>query len=72
MTQFIEVTACEDMDNTTHIKKITINPEFIVSIVDNNGHALIHMSDNSVINVVETRAEVSYMLGLSNPVYIKG
>jgi ribosomal protein S11 len=71
MTQFIEVTACENADGVTHIKKVTINPEFIVSITDDNGHATIRMSDSSVVRAVESRDEVSFMLGLPNPVYIK-
>ena len=62
MAQFIEVTACEDIDNTTHIKKVSINPEYIISITDNNGHALIRMSDSSVIKTVESHEEINFML----------
>lgn len=72
MAQFIEVTACENAEGITHIKKVSINPEFIVSITDDNGHATIRMSDSSVVKAVESRDEVNFMLGQPNPIYIKG
>lgn len=58
MTGLMEVTAYEGMGDTTFIKKVTINPEYIVSIEEDSGHGIIHLSNKSILRVVETREEV--------------
>lgn len=62
MIALIEVTAFEGMGDTTFIKKVSINPEYIVSIEEDNGHGMIHLSNKSVLRVVETRAEIVMLI----------
>lgn len=56
--KFIEVTAYEGMGDTTFIKKVTVNPEYIVSIEEDGKHAILRLSNKAVLRTVETREEL--------------
>lgn len=58
MIKMIEVTEYTNFDDTTHIKKVSVNPEYIVAIEEDGSRAVLHMSNNSIIRTVEPHAEI--------------
>lgn len=58
MIKMIEVTEYTNFDDTTHLKKVSVNPEYIAAIEEDGSRAVLYMSNNSVLHTVESRAEI--------------
>ena len=58
MIKMIEVTEYTNFDDTTHIKKVSVNPEYIAAIEEDGNRAVLYMSNNSVLRTTESREEI--------------
>lgn len=67
MTTFIGVTIYEGQGDTTFLKQIIINPDYIISMEeDDKKRSIIHLSDGRVLHVVESLDDMNKLLGKLN------
>ena len=73
MTKFIEVTDYANLGDTTCLKKVSVNPEYIVAIEEDEGHAIIYLNNKSILHTIESRAEIMTLIkGVNVSTYITG
>lgn len=61
-----------DIDDSLSHKKVSVNPKYIVFIEENDSHAFVHMSNDSILHTVESRNEILKLIGegSTNQTYI--
>lgn len=71
MEKLIELSLLQNDDNDFSHKKVSINPKYIAYVEEDDAHAFVHMSNESVLHTVESRNEILKLIeGSANQTYI--
>ena len=71
MEKLVELGLLQGDGNDLAQKKVSINPKYIVFVEEDNSHAYVHMSNESILHTVESRSEILKLIeGSSSPTYI--
>ncbi len=58
MPKFIELEMFQECGSNRLVKKVSINPEYIVFIKEDGEHSFVYMSNESVLHVISSRDEI--------------
>ena len=58
MPKFIELEMFQECGSNRMVKKVSINPEYIVFIKEDGEHSFVYMSNESVLHVISSRDEI--------------
>lgn len=71
MEKLIELGLLQNNGDDLAQKKVSINPKYIAYVEEDEGHAFVHMSNESVLHTVESRNEILKLIeGSANQTYI--
>ena len=71
MEKLIELSLLQNDENDFSHKKVSINPKYIAYVEEDDAHAFVHMSNESVLHTVESRSEILKLIeGSPNQTYI--
>jgi hypothetical protein len=71
MEKLIELGLLQNSEEDLAQKKVSINPKYIAYVEEDEGHAFVHMSNESVLHTVESRNEILKLIeGSTNQTYI--
>ena len=71
MEKLIELSLLQNTGDDLAQKKVSINPKYIAYVEEDDGHAFVHMSNESVLHTVESRNAILQLIeGSTNQTYI--
>ena len=71
MEKLIELGLLQSNGDDLTQKKVSINPKYIAYVEEDDSHAFVHMSNESILHTVESRSEILKLIeGSSSQTYI--
>ena len=68
MMKLIDLEIFQDIGGSRIVRKVSVNPEYIVFVKEDKSHSFISLSNGTVLHAIESRSSVLGMIGSADTV----